>query len=132
MANKLPTALILSVLIAGCGCPARPDAEGSRQGADASVPGAQQTDPPDRQDPGDAKGPSNVRKPVGDAKGGEGRSSGPAAKPDDAGKPAGNPKPLEAPPDPTYGLPLEIELEVPEVPEKLRGPTPPDQLKPKK
>jgi len=131
MVNNLPSLLILSMLIAGCGCPAEPESKASRDGTDVSAPDGRKTDPPGNRDPGDGKGPSDANKPDGAAKPDDGRKPKPAKKPDGAQKPAAKPKPAENPLGPTYGLPLEIELEAPEVPEKLKGPTPPDQLKKK-
>jgi hypothetical protein len=34
-------------------------------------------------------------------------------------------KPAAGPPQPAYGLPLSIQIEVPEVPQAIRGPSPP-------
>jgi hypothetical protein len=34
-------------------------------------------------------------------------------------------KPAPGPPQPAYGLPLDIQIEVPDVPQAIRGPSPP-------
>ena len=135
MADKLPSLAILGVLIAGCGCPAEPDPKGPTSGTGVTAPDGQKTDPSGNHDPGDGQGPPHGKKPDGPAKPAQkpdgGRKAKPAEKPDGAQKPAGKEKPAEKPSGPTHGLPLEIDLTAPEVPQKLQGPTPPEQLKKK-
>ena len=131
MLNKLPSLVILGMLIAGCGSSAEPDPQGPTNGTGATAPDGQKTDPTGSRDPGNAQGPSHGKKPDAAAKPDDGRNPKPAEKPDGAQKPAGKEKPSKEPLGPTCGLPLEIDLGAPEVPKKLEGPTPPDQLKKK-
>jgi len=131
MGCKLPSLLMLGVLIAGCGCPAEPEPTGPTNGTGVAAPDGQKTDPSAGRNPGDGNGPAHANKPDDPAKSPDGRKPKPAEKPDGVEKPAGKEKPAKEPSGPAYGLPLEIELPDMEVPKKLEGPTPPDQLKKK-
>lgn len=106
MGNRLVTLAVLLVLAVGCGGSAAHDAQGK---SDPGEPARPKTEPPG----GAARSVANDKA--------------------DTQVPA-KPYPMklsEHPLGPTLGLPLDIHVDSPEVPERLQGPTPMSALKEK-
>lgn len=99
---------LLAIPPAGCGSPAQ--SEGSVGDGQAAIGPASAAEIKPAEKPPKKPGPV------------KGQPAKPAVPPE-------KPKPAAKDSGPIYGLPLEYHFKLPEVPERIRGPTPMDQLK---
>jgi hypothetical protein len=120
--------LVLIVVTAGCGQQVESGSSPRPEGVVAAGPSdqpiaARSGDPP----------PAAISAPLAPLKPSQAKGDKPdaATHPDDSPKPADEKTPSGERKGPIYGLPLEIKIEAPPVPEKIQGPTPVGQVKPK-